>query len=508
MKKRLRLFLYLLFLFGSVSPPLLCFKDNPVVLQWFVCCGVGLLILLLGMNDICFPAQSSGNRTTDWEKASLVFLAAFGILLLLQIHSGSFYDVTRQPTVWSLTLCLLLPYILAGAGNTDWKNKLPYAVVAVLCALLVLKTGSRTGVLCLSFFLISFIADRIPRRSRIIRVVGLLCIVLLATALIARYKHDSSLGRYFILGNSIELIKESPLAGLGDGGFLAAYMQKQCVYFQMNPDSRFAMLADDIRHPLNEFIYWWINYGIMGFLLLVLLFAFPAAVFLRRHMKTDFRVVCAIGLFASFSQPFNYPLPCLFLAWAELKAVGIVAGRPLLAAVSRAKTIVWRVSLAFFIIAQICLGCSFAQHACWNRAAYIACRGGSRAALPVFAKHLRHFENNPYYLYDYMSALYRAGEFGDAMAIYKRLCHMLSSYNLELLAGDTCSHLQRFDEAADHYKTAMFMCPCRFAPLEGLYNVYEQTGDDEKKRIIADEIARKTVKVPSEEITRIKYHCR
>ena len=85
---------------------------------------------------------------------------------------------------------------------------------------------------------------------------------------------------------------------------------------------------------------------------------------------------------------------------------------------------------------------------------------------------------------------------------------MLSSYNLELLAGDTCSYLQRFDEAADHYKTAMFMCPCRFAPLEGLYNVYEQTGDDEKKRIIADEIARKTVKVPSEEITRIKKYCR
>lgn len=48
------------------------------------------------------------------------------------------------------------------------------------------------------------------------------------------------------------------------------------------------------------------------------------------------------------------------------------------------------------------------------------------------------------------------------------------------------------------------MCPARFAPLEGLMNVYEQQGDLEKLHDVANEITDKPVKIPSHEIERIK----
>ena len=52
------------------------------------------------------------------------------------------------------------------------------------------------------------------------------------------------------------------------------------------------------------------------------------------------------------------------------------------------------------------------------------------------------------------------------------------------------------------------MCPVRFAPLEGLYKVYDTTNDTLQRKEIANQIATKQVKVNSLDIMRIKRRCR
>ena len=52
------------------------------------------------------------------------------------------------------------------------------------------------------------------------------------------------------------------------------------------------------------------------------------------------------------------------------------------------------------------------------------------------------------------------------------------------------------------------MCPVRFAPLEGLYYAYKNTGDFSRADSIALTIQQKDIKVPSYDVERIKKEIR
>lgn len=49
------------------------------------------------------------------------------------------------------------------------------------------------------------------------------------------------------------------------------------------------------------------------------------------------------------------------------------------------------------------------------------------------------------------------------------------------------------------------MCPCRFMPLNQLYDLYKSMGIDERALEIAIEIVNKPIKVKSRTITQIRY---
>ena len=47
------------------------------------------------------------------------------------------------------------------------------------------------------------------------------------------------------------MIKDKPITGHGIGAFEAKYMDYQAAYFKTYPDSKFVMLADNVKHPFN-----------------------------------------------------------------------------------------------------------------------------------------------------------------------------------------------------------------------------------------------------------------
>ena len=75
---------------------------------------------------------------------------------------------------------------------------------------------------------------------------------------------------------------------------------------------------------------------------------------------------------------------------------------------------------------------------------------------------------------------------------------------MELLAGDAYRHLQQHKDALRHYENAMWMCPVRFAPLEGMMQVYMDNGDKLRADSMAQVILSKPVKVPSPQVEEIK----
>lgn len=124
-------------------------------------------------------------------------------------------------------------------------------------------------------------------------------------------KTDSTNGRRFILERSWELVQARPFAGYGPGGFLREYMPRQADYFKAHADSGHAWLASEVYHPLNEFVWVWIEFGLPGVLLSLGALAWLlSGLFRRRDIFSRMLAVslCACVVFALFSYPLKYPL--------------------------------------------------------------------------------------------------------------------------------------------------------------------------------------------------------
>lgn len=355
--------------------------------------------------------------------------------------------------------------------------------------------------MCLSFYFIIYMCKSIGALSPspcIRKVVFFLCAVIVfvgVAVLIVRTKTASTSGRAFILERSWELVKERPFVGHGWNGFEREYMLCQASFFREHPNSDCAMLADEVQHPLNEFVYLWVNYGIIAPIILLgtMLLSCVVCTRLVGKMSLWLSLLC-VFVFSCFSYPFHYPV-----AWFVVALPFIVWLR-------------WRrgqrwTSFVMFLVGLVgmlfvAVDATFEYR--WNRAYRHSFREQNSKVLDEYDALYGYMCHNHYFLYNYAMTAFLLHDFNKAYTLIEECGQYWNGYNRELLAGDICRRSQKLEEAINHYALARQMCPARFAPLEGLYKVYDVMGEKGNRDRIAKEIARKKVKVPSSTIERIK----
>ncbi len=237
----------------------------------------------------------------------------------------------ENPNVLALHLCLLLPFLhvrtsrslLNKVSEKEPKsapgNGMPFGyagglhlgflLTEILSVLTILLTQCRTAWLCVAFF---YVFTHLRGKWKFITLPLLLSLAI-GTSL--WLKNDSTKGRTFILHNTLELIVEAPLIGHGTDGFRCLYMPKQAEYFKTHQDGEFNMLADDIRHPLNEFLLAGVNHGIVGISLLAVLLVFPLfyAKRLYRQCRPLWFSMSILLVFCLFCYPLLYPMSWLMV---------------------------------------------------------------------------------------------------------------------------------------------------------------------------------------------------
>ncbi|WP_321287534.1 O-antigen ligase family protein [uncultured Sunxiuqinia sp.] len=112
--------------------------------------------------------------------------------------------------------------------------------------------------------------------------------------LLYQQKKDSANGRLLIWQVSWEMIKDKPLLGHGYRAFQAKYMDHQAIYFKNYPNSRLSILADNVKHPFNEFLKVTVEFGLGG-LLLVLAF-FSGIIYTGTRQKDNPKSLAFSGL--------------------------------------------------------------------------------------------------------------------------------------------------------------------------------------------------------------------
>ncbi len=366
-----------------------------------------------------------------------------------------------------------------------------FLVSELLSVGVILLSQCRTAWLCLLLF---YLLALLRGRWRLMVVPALMCVGMAAMFV---FKQSSSHGRMFILHNTVEMIADAPLLGHGTDAFEREHMPRQADYFRQHDDSETAMLADDIRHPLNEFLLVGVNHGVLGMSVLAVLLCFP--LFWRRRLYDANRALWSsllmLFVFCQFLYPLLYPLSWLLVVggWWLLLA------EPLARWLTRLRIVFLSLTVAALISA---VGCTCLLMV-WGHASSMAKHGRSSDAMPLYESLYPYLSWHSIFLYDYAIESFYAGRFRQAHLLAEECKDRYISYDLTLLEGDIRQALKQFDKALSSYDEASYMCPVRFAPLYGKWQVYKHLGAKEDVDSVARIILSKEIKVYSPEIEMI-----
>ena len=503
-----------LLLAGCCLPPVHGCYDMYLSPKWYLCIGSVLLWLanesiLLLRGKHCFYVEWSYllKGLTVCSAFAVVYSVCMFCCQRQMLFSGPYDNPAGLAFCVSVPLTFGAERLMQSHGRQRWI----LAGVLLLAVLIICCTHSRTGVLAvLLTFFINVLKQSRERVKRIVSVAFIIVCVACVTALSVQ-KTDSTNGRSFIIGRTFELIARHPFTGSGAGGFRRQYMDVQANYFAMHPHSRFAELADDVSHPLCEFLQVWTDYGFIGLLLFFCVLFVPFVYYSIRPPSSSCSL-CGLSVpvvvFSCFSYPFHYPEAwlVLFLAWI-----------PVLRNMKRGKYHAYAVchhrgvgglSCVFFLVAFLLLLRQWAFDYEWDRIARESLRGHSREMMPRYRALYQHKSSDALFLYNYAMEQFYAGEWEPSSRTAETCSQLMSSYDLELLRGDIFRSCGQYSKALRHYKRARWMCPVRFAPLGGMLMVYAVDGQDDAGEKMAQEILDKRVKVPSPMVRHIRMQAK
>lgn len=434
----------------------------------------------------------------------VLFQALWGLMQYFQLlpppfrvsntSIGSFDNVAG----FASCLCCGLPFMMSYPKKNILFVSICFPVLIVLLSLMVFN--SRTGMISAFAAIGIFMCKRILLNIKFKRIITVLFFLVLLGSYFL--KQDSANGRILIWRCSWEMFKDSPILGYGIGGFQAHYMDYQANYLREHPDCNFAMLADSVSHPFNEYVMVILNWGIIGLIVLVLLTIFLVYCYFKKPSQNSLIALISlvsIGIFSMFSYPYRYPFTWII----TFLDIYILISNAYI--VKKSVRIVKLVSIIFLFLCGIIV-CEIQQRLNveinWNELAY---QKKDCEKLEKYRLLYLNLKDNVYFLYSYAILLYNEGLIDESLRIASRCRLYWADYSLELLMGDIYKSKHNYGMAEKYYKSASFMCPCRFTPLYLLLELYKAQNNIFKVHSIAKIIIHKPIKINSLTVMQIKF---
>ena len=430
---------------------------------------------------------------------------------LALVHSNSLYTAVignfDNPAGYALTLSLSLPigiHLLRFPQRFGFQRFCIAIALGIIVVSLVLSL-SRTGwlsLLCIGIYALLIWGKR--RRLCLGLIIGVAVLVFIVCCL---YKQDSTDGRAYVALCTWQQIADSPWWGHGRYGFSAEYMKYQAGYLTLHPDSRFAWLADNIHHPLSEWLYLCVRYGIVGCILLLGIFLSLIPAIKREVTEKSFLPVgllVAIFPFTLFSYPLHYPLAWVLL----LFSIAMLVRHTKEILHISAKRVIPTLSLLFACgIAPLLYRTVHAEWE-WYDVATRSLSGQTRYVMPRYEELYKRLKHSPYFLYNYAAELNYIGEYMHSQQILDECMQSMNDYDTYLLAASNHEYMGNYGLVENYLNKASAMCPARFVPLYQLAKLYGKMGRREDQHSMAQQIIDKEEKVPSLRIADIKEEMR
>lgn len=493
-------FLHILFVLvciGSMFIYSYQFTDPYIVPKWCMALLV-LFVMLLYTATIVLLRKSIFVDMSIWGSIivfSCLLQALYGISQYIGFNSSNTaFRVTGSfdnPAGFAACICTGLPFISCVFSNHRKYMRYAGQLVGIVMIIAVALSYSRTGIVCIAVLCYLYICGRLHGRKMIKCFIAVVLVLLMSGCY--WIKKDSADGRLLIWQCSIDMVKDVFWMGYGIEGFDAHYMDYQADYFKHHEQSRFAMLADNVKQPFNEYLRVLVNFGVIGLLVLCIIVLVLINCYKRypdNNKKIAFYSFISIGVFSIFSYPFNYP----FTWMVTLLLICIITHEY----IRRIMNIVWiRNSVCMLILvgslSGICILVNrISAEMEWCK---VSRQSGQYDELLTFYEELQpRFESNPYFLYNYAAVLQDAKQYKKSLEVALLCRQYWADYDLELLLGENYQYLGQSELADVYYSRAAMMCPSRFWPLYKKFYLYKENGAKERMIDVAEKIVHKPMK--------------
>jgi len=513
---RLLYILFFLLCGGSVFFHTHSVNDGQIVSKWLLA-ETAACLWLLALSLRCLKADNRRKAGLNIHKYFITVLACcwmesvYGIIQALPIfHSAHSLPISGSfdnPAGFAACICAGLPFVYPFLKSKRKAVKLTALFMACCMMAACCLSQSRTGMVAVIVVTGMIVFPYIPRFKYRNSLIAMLLAGVLSMGYL--FKKDSADGRLLIGRCTCEMVMDRPFTGWGRGAFTAHYMDYQANYFQTHPQSRFAMLAGNVNHPFNEYLHVCLVGGIPLLLLLVVFCAFLYHCYRRSpslNGKAAVLSLVSVGVFSLFSYPFSYPftwIATLLSCYVLIRQAPIKIGRG-----NRIKRLA--------AVCAACIACCLLYGQAlrteaelrWKAVTDMALQGKGEQVFPLYERLKKRLGKNPFFLYNYAAELYVAGHYERSFSVLDECREYWADYDLEILSGEVCYELRRYDEAISHFEKASYMCPVKFAPLYRCYTIYKELGIKEKSDPLAEKILNKKVKIPSREIDHMRMEIR
>ena len=415
-----------------------------------------------------------------------------------------------NPAGFAATLSVCFPFSLFLLVKKELYWKIIGGLAALLFVVAIVLSQSRAGVIAI--IVISAIwavkalnPTWLKSWSNLTKIVGGAALII--TILVGLYflKKDSADGRLLIWQCSGQMIADKPFLGHGAGGFQREYMLYQADYFRAHPASSYAMRADIVKHPFNEYLMLLVEQGLMGGILLGFLVYMLQREYRRnRSNETFYAMLClvGIGVFACFSYPLGYPFVRLMVVFCvanimrnETKGLKIS---------NKVFGILKPTILVVSVVLLSLTGKMFYDEYRWNTIAQRSLAGETKEVMSDYARLYKTMNRNGLFLYNYAAELNFIDRNVESNRLFIEASHFMNDIDLQLQMADNYQKMRNYKEAEKCLILASDMIPNRFIPLYRLAKLYEVTNQQQKARKTAKLILKKPVKIMSPNIVSIR----
>ncbi|MEY8687004.1 O-antigen ligase family protein [Bacteroides sp. AN502(2024)] len=443
---------------------------------------IKMLVLLLWMISLRNLCRNNYRNTTRIFTGILIFwmiMQLYHFIITWGISNFIFYNYYNSVS-YSILFSFVSSFLIIQIFHSKLQEKKRFPLIALLIGsniFVFANFNSRTLLLVLVATCI-YVLYKIDKKKKIIIMYSIL---FFSTLLIAfTYKTESSMGRMFIWKNTLHILYDNLVSGIGIGKFPTIYMEYQVNYFtNKGITNKYSLLAGNTSFAYNDILEFLCKFGILQCFT-----AFTCLYLTYKECikKSIYKNIIFLLSLIALTSCFNYTMQILFIQVFVICLLALLKPKHILKLPSQIGN-----TIVFILVCTLGI---FYFH--------LYPHLNSKQTVLFTNSNKKILETTPSYLVHEAFSNFAIKEYDSCIQNLNKLFYYAKTDELELLYGKSYKELGLYNLAEKSFQRAINMYPSKYINRYELMLLYKEYIKDHTKGInVAKEIININEKIPT-----------